>query len=203
MSGGSLGASVTPGGVKADRQGTSGAAQACTCAAGHATLFVQRSGRKVREMAYRFESDAYTSRDLTLLSAHVAAPGLTQLAFAQEPDPILFCVRSDGVLVAMTYLPDQDVCAFSRILTDGAVEAACVVSNDAQGRDELWLVVRRSVPDPASPAGEPLVRRFILGLLCLGSIHYAAPWPGPQAALNRFLVLGLAPGFSSPLSLRP
>ena len=51
---------------------------------------------------------------------------------------------------------------------------------------------------PAPP--NPLVRRFILGLLCLGSIHYAAPWPGPQAALNSFLVLGLAPGFSSPLA---
>jgi len=91
----------------------------------------------------------------------VAAPGLTQLAFAQEPDPVLFCVRADGVLVAMTYLPDQDVCAFSRIVTDGAVEAACVVSNDAEGRDELWLVVRRSVPNPAEPDGQPLVRRFI------------------------------------------
>jgi hypothetical protein len=161
VSGSSLGAPVTPGGVKADRQGTSGAAQAAACPAGHATLYVQRSGRKVREMAYRFESDAYTSRDLTLLSAHVAAPGLTQLAFAQEPDPVLFCVRADGVLVAMTYLPDQDVCAFSRIVTDGAVEAACVVSNDAEGRDELWLVVRRSVPDPADPDGQPLTRRFI------------------------------------------
>lgn len=158
VSGSSLGAPVTPGGVKADRQGTSGAAQTCACPAGHATLFVQRSGRKVREMAYRFESDAYTSRDLTLLSAHVAAPGLTQLAFAQEPDPVLFCVRADGVLVAMTYLPEQDVCAFSRIVTDGAVEAVCVVSNDAQGRDELWLVVRRSVP---GENGQPLTRRFI------------------------------------------
>ena len=158
VSGSSLGAPVTPGGVKADRQGTSGAAQLSACAAGHATLFVQRSGRKVREMAYRFESDAYTSRDLTLLSSHVAAPGLIQLAFAQEPDPVLFCVRADGVLVAMTYLPDQDVCAFSRIVTDGAVEALCVVPSDAQGRDELWLVLRRSVPDEN---GAPVDRRFI------------------------------------------
>jgi hypothetical protein len=158
VSGSALGAPVTPGGVKADRQGTSGAAQAAACPAGHATLYVQRSGRKVREMAYRFESDAYTSRDLTLLSAQVAAPGLTQLAFAQEPDPVLFCVRADGVLVAMTYLPEQDVCAFSRILTDGAVEAACVVPSDAQGRDELWLVVRRSAP---GENGQPLTRRFI------------------------------------------
>jgi len=161
VSGSSLGAPVTPGSVKADRQGTSGAAQGGACQAGRATLYVQRSGRKVREMAYRFESDAYASRDLTLLSAHVAAAGLTQLAFAQEPDPVLFCVRADGVLVAMTYLPEQDVCAFSRIVTDGAVEAVCVVPNDAEGRDELWLVVRRSVPDPDAPGGAPLVRRFI------------------------------------------
>ena len=52
----------------------------------------------------------------------------------------------------------------------------------------------------SQPAGTPLVRRFILGLLCLGGIHYCAPWPGPQALLNTFLVLGLAPGFDSPLA---
>jgi len=52
----------------------------------------------------------------------------------------------------------------------------------------------------SNPTGSPLVRRFILGFLCLGSIHYAAPWPGPQAVFQSFLVLGLAPGFESPLS---
>jgi len=51
-----------------------------------------------------------------------------------------------------------------------------------------------------SAPGSPIVRRFILGLLCLGGIHYTAPWPGAQAVLNSFLVLGLAPGFQSPLS---
>jgi hypothetical protein len=52
----------------------------------------------------------------------------------------------------------------------------------------------------SNPSGAPLVRRFLLAILCLGGIHYAAPWPGPQAVLNTFLVLGLAPGFRSPLS---
>lgn len=74
---------------------------------------------------------------------------------------MLFCVRADGLLVAMTYLPEQDVCAFARILTDGVVEAVAAVPSDASGRDELWLVVRRSVPDPENPGGEPLTRRFI------------------------------------------
>jgi hypothetical protein len=52
----------------------------------------------------------------------------------------------------------------------------------------------------SQPAGHPLVRRFLLAILCLGGIHYTAPWPGIQALLHTFLVLGLAPGFQSPLS---
>ena len=51
----------------------------------------------------------------------------------------------------------------------------------------------------STPAETPKTFRFVLGLLCLGGIHYLAPWPGPQAVLNSFLVLGLGPGFTSPL----
>ena len=50
----------------------------------------------------------------------------------------------------------------------------------------------------STPTGAPLVRRFLLALLCLGGIHYLSPLPGPQAVLNSFLVLGLAPGFELP-----
>jgi hypothetical protein len=51
----------------------------------------------------------------------------------------------------------------------------------------------------SNPAETPKTLRFILGLLCLGGIHFLAPWPGPQAVINSFLVLGLGPGFTSPL----
>jgi len=157
VSGSSLNTPVTPDSVKANREGTFGAASVQPCQAGPAILYVQRSGKKIREMAYRLESDAYTSQDLTLLAAHLGEAGLTQLAYAQEPDPTLYCVRADGVLLAMTYLPEQDVCAFSRLTTDGAVEAVCTVFNDAACRDELWLVVRRS----AVVDGTSVTRRFV------------------------------------------
>ncbi|GAB6127097.1 phage tail protein [Humidesulfovibrio idahonensis] len=145
VSGSSVNTPVTPGGVKANREGTFGSAQVPPCQAGASLLYVQRSGKKVREMAYRLASDSYTSQDLTLLSAHLGEAGIIQLAAVQEPDPMLYCVRADGVLLAMTYLPEQDVCAFSRITTQGAVEAACAVFNETACRDELWLVVRRSI----------------------------------------------------------
>lgn len=157
VSGSSLNTPVTPGGIKANREGTFGASKVPPCQAGPAILYVQRSGKKVREMAYRLESDAYTSRDITLLAAHLGEAGITQLAYVQEPDPMLYCVRADGVLLAMTYLPEQDVCAFARIVTNGAVEAACAVFNQSLYRDELWLVVRRNV----TINGQSVGRRFI------------------------------------------
>ncbi|OIQ49670.1 hypothetical protein BerOc1_01595 [Pseudodesulfovibrio hydrargyri] len=144
---------LTPENVKAAQEGTSGASATRPESVGFATLYIQRAGRKIREMSYRFEADAYVSKDLTLLSEHITEGGLTQLAYVQEPDSILYGVRGDGVLVALTYVPDQEVVAWSRIVTDGVVERAATVYNDAEKRDELWIAVVRTVN------GEP--RRYI------------------------------------------
>lgn len=144
---------LTPENVKAAQEGTSGASATRPESVGFATLYIQRAGRKIREMSYRFEADAYVSKDLTLLSEHITEGGLIQLAYVQEPDSILYGVRGDGVLVALTYVPDQEVAAWSRIVTDGVVERAATVYNDAGKRDELWIAVVRTVN------GEP--RRYI------------------------------------------
>jgi hypothetical protein len=45
----------------------------------------------------------------------------------------------------------------------------------------------------------PLVRRHLIAAAALGCLHLTAPWPGIQALFHGFLVLGLAPGFPSPL----
>jgi hypothetical protein len=141
---GSLGDAVTPESIKASQEGTCGASATRPEAVGFATLYIQRAGRKIREMAYRSESDAYVSRDLTILSEHITRGGLTQMAYVQEPDSILYCVRGDGVLASLTYEPDQEVAAWARMVTDGAVESVASVFNAAEQRDELWAVIRRT-----------------------------------------------------------
>ncbi|MUM77261.1 hypothetical protein GKC30_06420 [Pseudodesulfovibrio sp. F-1] len=143
--GSSLGDPVTPASIKASQEGSCGASPTRPEAVGFATLYIQRARRKIREMAYRYESDAYVSRDLTILSEHITRPGLTQMAYVQEPDSILYCVRADGVLLALTYEPDQEVAAWSRLPTDGVVECIAAVHNPAEKRDQLWAVIRRTV----------------------------------------------------------
>lgn len=139
------GGPVTPESIQANQEGTCGASPARPESVGFATLYIQRAGRKIREMSYRFESDAYVSKDLTILSEHITETGLSAMAFVQEPDSIVYGVRNDGALVALTYVPDQEVAAWARITTDGAVEHAVSVYNDNEHRDELWAVVRRTV----------------------------------------------------------
>ncbi len=137
--------SISPESLKARHEGTCGAAASRPEAVGYATLFIQRAGKKIREMAYRFESDAYVSRDMTVLSEHITETGLKQMAFVQEPDSILYCVRGDGKLVALTYAPSQEVAAWSRIITDGFVEGVTSIYSQINKRDELWAVIKRTV----------------------------------------------------------
>jgi hypothetical protein len=46
-------------------------------------LFVQRRGRKVRELTYNFERDGWVAPDLTVLSEHITAGEIVELAFQQ------------------------------------------------------------------------------------------------------------------------
>ena len=59
------------------------------------TLFAQRGKRKIRE--FKFVGDVntggYSAPDMTILAEHVTEGGLVQMAFQQEPDSIVWCVR--------------------------------------------------------------------------------------------------------------
>ena len=52
-------------------------------------------------------------------------------------------MRDDGVLLALTYLREQQVYGWSHIVTDGAVESVCAVSEG--NNDIVYVVVRRTV----------------------------------------------------------
>ena len=113
---------------------------------GEAVLFIQRAGRKLREMKYSYEIDRYVADDLTVLAEHILGPGVVDMDFAQEPDNLVWCALEDGTLAAMTYDRKRGVVSWARhTLVDGAVKAlACISSPDAK-RDDLWLVVEREI----------------------------------------------------------
>jgi hypothetical protein len=108
-------------------------------------LFVQRRGRKVRELTYSFEKDGWLAPDLTVLSEHVTESEIVEIAFQQQPDAILWGVRGDGQMVGMSYERDQQVVAWHRHTTDGEFESVATVYGLNNDDDEVWLSVKRTI----------------------------------------------------------
>ncbi len=112
---------------------------------GPSTIFIQKYSRKVREMAYRFDDDAYHAPDLCLLAEHITLSGLKYLVYQQEPDSIIWAVRNDGVLAAQCYMREEEIVGWGRHITDGVVESVAVIPDPSGSFDELWAVVNRTI----------------------------------------------------------
>jgi hypothetical protein len=111
-----------------------------------AVLFVERGGQKVRETQYTFSSDRYVAPDMTVLSEHITGTGITEIAFQNRPDPVLWCVRDDGQLLSFTYQRKNNVQAWTRNQTGGTdvFESVAVIPGGTT-EDELWVVAGRTV----------------------------------------------------------
>jgi hypothetical protein len=147
---------ITPTDVVAKTQGAFGSADISPVRVGRANLYVQRSEQKIREILFDFYTDGFRSTDLSLLSEHVTRPGVKELAFQKEKQPILWCVLDDGSLAALTYERDiQELrAAWSRHQLGGfsdaggspaRVETVAVVPSSFGAYDEVWFVVLREV----------------------------------------------------------
>jgi hypothetical protein len=134
---------ITPTNIQAKNPSVYGCSRVRPVRIGNELYFVQRAGRKLRAMAYKYEADSYGSPDMSVLSEHVTKSGIVDMAYQQEPESILFLVRADGVMATMTVDRDQDVIGWARQITDGAFES--VASIPTPEGDQIWALVRRTI----------------------------------------------------------
>ena len=130
VSGGGTDSAITPTNILIKKQSNHGAANVDSIAVGNATLFLQRAKRKLRELAYNFDVDGYLAPDMTILAEHITEGGITQMAYQQEPNQIIWGVRSDGELVGLTYQREQQVTAWHRHIFGGRFGNATITVTD-------------------------------------------------------------------------
>jgi hypothetical protein len=130
VSGGGTDSAVTPTNILIKKQSNHGAANVDAISVGNATLFLQRAKRKIRELAYNFDVDGYTAPDMTILAEHITEGGLTQIAYQQEPNQIVYAVRGDGELAGLTYQREQQVTAWHRHIFGGRFGIATITVSD-------------------------------------------------------------------------
>jgi len=117
------------------------------------TLFLQRGARKVRE--FKFVGDVntsgYAAPDMTILAEHISQGGITQFAYQQEPESIVWALRSDGTLLGLTYRREEEVVGWHKHTIGGVfgsgqavVESIAPLPTDT-GNDDLYLIVKRTI----------------------------------------------------------
>lgn len=110
----------------------------------NAVLFVASRSNHVREMGYEWQTQGYRTGDLSLRAQHLF-DGLTigDSAYSRAPLPIGWFVSSNGWLLSLTYVPDEQVGAWARHDTDGTFESCCVVSEGTE--DRVYVICKRVV----------------------------------------------------------
>lgn len=148
------GQALSPTNVTARQTTKYGSSQVAAVQAGKATLFVQKSGRKIREFAYDYAIDGFRAPNMMILSEHMTLSGIVDMDFQQEPHSVLWCALANGTLLAFTYDREQNEFGWAGGYLGGtssyggdpaAVESVVSIPSPDGTYDELWLVVRRYI----------------------------------------------------------
>lgn len=152
-----------PANIQAKPQTAHGSRQVRPVRVNESILFVQKAGRKLREIRFTFESEGYATTDLTVLADHVTKGQIVQMAYQQEPHSIVWNACNNGELVGFTFNREQDVLGWHPhpLGGDGFVESVSCIPAPDGGRDELWCIVRRTINGATKRYMEYLERDWI------------------------------------------
>ena len=111
---------------------------------GSTLIYAASRGGHLRECGYSYEAGGYVTADLCLRAPHLF-DNLTikDLSYGKAPYPMVWAVSSDGRLIALTYVPEQQVGAFSTVETQGEFLSCTVVAEGDE--DILYAVIRRNI----------------------------------------------------------
>jgi hypothetical protein len=148
------GTAITPTNISVVQHTTYGSGNISPIRIGSAVVFIQRNGRKVRELQYDYQSDSLQAKDMTIVNEQIIRKGgkTTSMAYQQEPNSIVWVALTDGTLAGMTYVKDQEVYAWHNHQIGGTynngqaqVRSVAVISNLDGNEDELYMIVRRTI----------------------------------------------------------
>jgi len=111
---------------------------------GTSCLYVEANGRRVRDLSFSWQSQVYASDDRSVMAPHLFNGfTLTDSAYTRSPDQIAWFVRSDGAILGMSYVPEQQVYGWHQHHTDGKFESVCAVAENNE--DVLYVLVQRTI----------------------------------------------------------
>lgn len=151
---------ITPTSISVKPQSYVGANNVQPVIVNNNILYAASRGGHLREMAYSFQAGGYITGDLSLRAPHLFdGLDIVDMAYSKAPQPLVWSVSSNGKLLGLTYVPEQQLGALHQHDTDGAFESCCVV---AEGTiDVLYVVVKRTINGAVTRYVERMASRLL------------------------------------------
>ena len=133
---------ITPENVAIIPQTAYGSKRINPVAVGGSYMFIQRTGKAVREFVFNFDVEAYDSASLTLLSPNIVNDPVdlqVQRGTTADDATYVYLTNSDGSLAVYNSAKSEEVAAWSKWTTDGNFKSCAVVL------DELYVLVERTI----------------------------------------------------------
>lgn len=153
---------LSPANILADQFGYNGVSPLRPVVIGNSIIYVQARGRIIRDLRFDQQVEGLGGRDLTIFASHLFDNyTIDEIDYQETPHSITWVCRSDGTLLGLTYLRDQEIWGWHRHDTaaTGLFQHVCVVPE--AGEDAVYLVVRRTIGGVIHRFIERLERREI------------------------------------------
>lgn len=160
LNGGAAGAPISATQLSANPQGYAGASDLPPIATPTDIIYVQAKNSIVRDLQYNFYLSNYVGQDISVLSSHFFYGfTLVQWAFAEEPFKLVWVVRSDGRLLCLTFLKEQELMAWSSHDTQGQYTSVASVNEltPLGNVDAIYVIVSRVI----NGVTIPYIERFV------------------------------------------
>ena len=117
---------------------------------GSRVIFVQRSGRELRELTWNDSEQTLVTEELSLIADHfLRTPNyVVTLAYQNKPNRTIWIVRSDGALLSFCNYVAEKVRAWSLMGSEalsGLYQWVTVIPSVDLLNDQAWFVMKRTV----------------------------------------------------------
>ncbi len=133
---------ITPENIAAKRQTGFGIAEIAPKVIDGATIYLQRTGRALREFVFDFAEEAYLSNTASLLAPELLSSPVdlaVSVGTDNEDANYVYVVNGDGTMAVFNTLRSQNVAGWSKWETDGEI------LNITRLVDDIYFSVKRTI----------------------------------------------------------
>mgnify|MGYP003287145025 CR=1 FL=1 len=139
------GGGVTPSNASFARQSSVGSEAKAATGVENTVFYVQRGGKRLREISYKLAADGFTSTDTSLLAEHLFTSGVKEWLVQRGGSVRLWVLMNDNTLAVLSTNAEQQVTAWQRVTFQGREPLHLAALPASSGSvDEVWLVLRNS-----------------------------------------------------------